>query len=602
VWSISTDMTDPLVDLPPAAPPSASPGSPRRRLPPFRLSTLLSFLTIAVLTPLLAFGAYSLEMREKASRAAERERLSTLALDLANAVDRELRGQITTAEAVAASRSLLAEDVLSFWRHAEDVASRANGHFILLDSNHQQLVNTSVEFGMPLPKTNNPVLVDAVLQDGEPLVTDLITVAAAGDRRLYSVRVPVVVDGVARYVLSYVPRAGAMLDVLQQSYRPDEWKAVIVDGSGLVIARSHRHEEFYGERSPPSIWQQDLGQSGIISGYDLQGFASLTAYHASGLSDWRVFVWAPEALLMAPARQARQQVLMWAIIAILVSLAVGALAGRLIRAPAGQMAAAARELASGRIVRYQPSLMLEANIVGDAIADASHTIKARETELRNSEESLRESENLLRKNEERMREVMRELSHRSLNLLTVVQLIAKQSSRLARDNDHFIESFNKRIAGLARSHDLLIRTDWQAVPLKDLVVGQLATFTGVGESRLDVDGPMLLLQSQAVQYLGMGLHELATNALKYGALSVPDGRISVRWSVTQDADGADRLQFRWQEHGGPPAKAAERNGFGTVVTATLVPSGLDGTARVELREEGLLWELDAPLASVIQAT
>lgn len=229
--------------------------------------------------------------------------------------------------------------------------------------------------------------------------------------------------------------------------------------------------------------------------------------------------------------------------------------------------------------------MQEANVVSEEIAEAGRAIAARES--------------LLRRSEERMHLVMRELSHRSLNLLTVVQLIAKQSGRLAPDHAHFMEGLNKRIAGLARSHDLLISTEWNAVSLKDLVAAQLSAFIPMPSERVEVDGPALMLRSQAVQHLGMGLHELATNALKYGALSVPEGRISVTWVVKKDANGAEQLQFRWTERDGPAVKATNRTGFGLSVTEALVPSGLDGKARTELREDGLVWELNAPLASLV---
>jgi two-component sensor histidine kinase len=560
--------------------------SSRLRLRALPLSTLLIFVTLAVLSPMLLFGAYTLNVQSANDRAAERSRLSTLALDLVNAVDRELSGQIATAQMLAASRSLQRGDHMEFWEQAEDAASRANGHFILIDRDHQQLVNTHVPIGTPLPSTNNPALVDAGLNSGQILVSNLLTVAASQEHSLYTVRVPVIVDGMARYVLSYVPRRGAMLDVLMQSYRPDAWKAVIVDVSGLVIARSHRNEEFYGQPSPPSIWDQELDQSGIISGRDLEGNPSLTAYHASRLSDWRVFVWVPEAVLEAPARAARRQMLLWAAFASAAAVLTGWVAGRIIQHPTRRLVAAARDMAAGRSVRCRPSLLEEANVICKEVAWASRSIRAREHALRESAEH--------------MRVVMRELSHRSLNLLTVIQLVAKQSGRFARDHDEFMETYNHRIAALARSHNQLIATEWTEVPLHELISAHLSPFVPMPSERVSVEGPVLMLRSQAVQNLGMGLHELATNALKYGALSVPQGRISVSWSVEKNMAGEDRVRLRWAESGGPAVQRTERRGFGQVVTDELVPAGLDGEAWTELREEGLVWELDASKAALVR--
>jgi two-component sensor histidine kinase len=552
----------------------------------FRHSTLLSLLTLAVLSPLLIFGGYTLHVQSAEDRAAELYKLRVLALDLVSAVDRELSGQIATAQMLAASRSLQRSDHVEFWQQAEDAATRANGHFILVDRDHQQLVNTHVPFGTSLPMTRNPALADAVFASGEPLVSDLITVAGSGEAALYTVRVPVMVDGVARYVLSYVPRNGAMLDVLLQSYRPEGWRAVLVDGSGRVIARSDRHDEFYGQPSPPSFWDQDLGESGILSGFDLQGFASRSAYQSSDLSDWRVFVWAHEATLQAPVLAVRRQMLVLAAFAVAAALFAGWLAGRVIHKPTRRLVAAAQSLAAGRTVQCHPSWLEETNMVCAEIAAASRTIRAREHALRESAEH--------------MRVVMRELSHRSLNLLTVMQLVAKQSGKFARDHDDFMETYNHRIAGLARSHNQLIATEWTEVPLHELISAHLSPFVPMPSERVSVEGPVLMLRSQAVQNLGMGLHELATNALKYGALSVPDGRISVEWSVTKNAAGEDRVRLRWAESGGPEVHRTGRRGFGQVVTDELVPAGLDGEAWTELREEGLVWELDASMAALVR--
>jgi two-component sensor histidine kinase len=564
---------------------SALPARQGWRLRPMRLSTLLSLLTLAVLSPLLFFNVYSLSVQSVNDRAAERDRLAVLALDLANAVDRELGGQIVTAQMLAASRSLQTGDLQEFWEQAEDAASQANGHFILIDANYQQVVNTDFPVGSPLPRSNNPRLVDAVLQGGAPLVTDLVSVAASGEALLYTVRVPVVIDGVVRYALSYVPRKGAMLDVVQQSYRPDDWRAVITDGAGLVIARSHRNVEFYGQPSPANVWDQAVGQSGIVSGFDLQGLASLSAYHVSDRSDWKVFIWAHESVLEAPARAAQRKLLAWAVFAVAAALLAGWLAGRLIQRPTRDLVTAAHEMANGKTVDSQLSLMQEANLISKEIAAASQTIAARAASIRQSEEQ--------------MRVVMRELSHRSLNLLTVVQLIAKQSGRHARDFKEFMDGYQDRITGLARSHDLLVTTDWTSVPLKELVTTQLSPFVPMPSDRIAVDGPMIMLRSEAVQSFGMGIHELATNAIKHGALSVPDGRISVRWTVETDADGVRRLLFRWQESGGPEITTTDRSGFGLVVTDRLVPAGIEGTARTELHREGLVWQLDVPLARLV---
>jgi two-component sensor histidine kinase len=556
-------------------------------MPALPLSSFLAVLTLAVLLPLLGFGVFSVREREQAARADEHERMRVLALDLANAVDRELAGQIAIAQMLSAARSLLSGDILSFWHHAEDAGSRANGHFILIGADYQQLVNTHLEFGAPLPSTNNPAIVDAVLESGQPLVSNLITVAASHEPSLYTVRVPVVVDGVARYVLSYVPRRGAMLDVLHESYRPPGWRAAIIDANGLILARSTRHDEFYGRPVSPEVWERMTGEHGILSTVDLEGNASLTAFQRSRHSGWTAFVWVPEAVLREPAITGRRVLLYWATVALLVSLFAAWLSGRMIGTAAQRLVAASADLAAGRPVRYATSVIREVNLVGLAIQQAAQTITTREAELQSSRD--------------RMRIVLRELSHRSLNLLTVIQLIARQSGRAARDVAGFMDSFTARITGLAQSHNLLLSEDWRSVSLADLVRSQIGAFICQNDPRLRIEGPALQLQPQAVQHLGMALHELSTNALKHGALSASTGRLDVTWRVEKNESGEDRLHLVWQERGGPSVEKHERCGFGLAVIETLAPSGVGGKAHLEWRLEGLVWHLDAPLLDVIMS-
>jgi two-component sensor histidine kinase len=557
-----------------------------RFLPALPLSGLLAVLTLLVLLPLLGFGAYSLSETEQAARADENERLRVLALDLANAVDRELAGQIATAQMLSAARSLVSGDILEFWRHAEDAGSRANGHFILIDPQYQQLVNTRAPIGSELPRTANSAGVDAVMAHGEPTVGN-IGVGAVAQAPLYSVRVPVIIEGETRYVLSYVPRQGAMLDVLRESYRPQGWRAAIIDANGLILARSTRHDEFYGRPVSPEVWQRVTGEHGILSTVDLEGNASLTAFSRSRHSGWTVFVWVPEAILREPAMTGRRMLLYWAAVALIASLFAAWMSGRLIGTAARRLVAASEDLAAGRPVRYTHSVMQEANLVGRAIQQAAQTIAAREAELQSSKD--------------RMRIVLRELSHRSLNLLTVIQLIARQSGRVARDFAGFMESFTARITGLAQSHNLLLSEDWRSVSLADLVRSQIGAFICQNDQRLRIEGPALQLQPQAVQHLGMALHELATNALKHGALSASTGRLDVTWRVEKNETGEDRLHLVWQERGGPPVEKSERCGFGRAVIETLAPSGLGGTAHLDWRVEGLAWHLDAPLCDVIMS-
>ena len=147
--------------------------------------------------------------------------------------------------------------------------------------------------------------------------------------------------------------------------------------------------------------------------------------------------------------------------------------------------------------------------------------------------------------------LMRELSHRSKNLLAVVQAIAGQTARYSDSMNEFQTRFSERLHAMARAQDLLVARTWEGAQLTDLVRSQMAPFTEDVSARIEMKGPDIDLRSDAVHSLTLALHELATNAAKYGALSVPDGRVAVDWQVT-DAGPDGRFRMSWCEHGGPP--------------------------------------------------
>ena len=190
--------------------------------------------------------------------------------------------------------------------------------------------------------------------------------------------------------------------------------------------------------------------------------------------------------------------------------------------------------------------------------------------------------------EEHVRFVIHELSHRTKNVLAVVQTMAWQTARTSHDLEDFGERFAKRIEALACSHDLLTKRQWQGVRLEDLVLGQLHSFGA--EEHLDVHGPDLVLKPQPAQTLGLALHELATNAAKYGALTHPAGRIEVGWSIDPEDVSSRQFRMYWRESGGPEVSPPQRNGFGRTVTKDMTERALKGEVVLEFRTEGLFWQ------------
>lgn len=198
-----------------------------------------------------------------------------------------------------------------------------------------------------------------------------------------------------------------------------------------------------------------------------------------------------------------------------------------------------------------------------------------------------------KESERRIRLLMREVNHRVKNQYSVIISMIRETSKLTSTPEAFLGQVRERITALSESHDLLVNADWRGATVGDLAQAQLKPFAA--QQRVSMVGPMVLLQPNAVQYLGIAFHELATNSAKHGALSCGDGRVEIDWDVVPAGDGADVFRLVWREVGGPILDAVRRRGFGSVVLERVAPQALSGSGRLEFHEQGVTWTLEAPL-------
>ena len=195
--------------------------------------------------------------------------------------------------------------------------------------------------------------------------------------------------------------------------------------------------------------------------------------------------------------------------------------------------------------------------------------------------------------EEQVHLLMSEINHRAKNMLSLVQAIARQTT--AREPEDFVERFTERIQALAANQDLLVRNEWQGVDVDDLVRSQLAYFADLVGSRITVHGSPVRLNAAAAQAIGLALHELATNAGKYGALSVDAGRVDVCWRL----DG-DVFAMSWTECNGPPVSPPARCGFGSTVISSMVKQTVNGEVQLDYVPSGVVWNLTCPAANALE--
>ena len=191
---------------------------------------------------------------------------------------------------------------------------------------------------------------------------------------------------------------------------------------------------------------------------------------------------------------------------------------------------------------------------------------------------------------ERQKLMIDELNHRVKNTLATVQSIAMQTARFHADPTTFAEGFQARLLALSHTHDLLTRTHWEGADLGDILRHETEAH---GSSRVSATGPRVALPPAAALSLGMVFHELATNAAKYGALSAPDGRVLVDWSLADQT--RRRLRLLWREVGGPPVSPPERRGFGSRLIERNVRHDLAGEVELDYAGDGLAATFSIPL-------
>ena len=195
--------------------------------------------------------------------------------------------------------------------------------------------------------------------------------------------------------------------------------------------------------------------------------------------------------------------------------------------------------------------------------------------------------------------LMHELSHRSKNLLAVIQSISRRTARTTTTMEEFESRFGKRLQGLAASHDVLVRNSWQGAPLGDLLRQQLMPFMDIQSSRVELTGPEIAVTAEATQAIGLAIHELATNAIKYGSLSVPDGRIKISWVFDSEPLASRGLLLKWVEHGGPRVVPPSRKGFGHLVIGEMIERSLNAKVTLEFAPRGLEWSVSIPAANLV---
>jgi len=414
------------------------------------------------------------------------------------------------------------------------------------------------------------------------------------------------VAGKALPVLLPLPRPGggpsgalvAYLDLAWLGARIQEGgigtgnSVTIADRDGIIIAREPFPARFVGTRIPPAfdsvVHGVAPGTMPVISqdgtrrmlGYYPVNVPPLGIYVSTGISE-------VEAFRVIDAT--RQRNLIVVLVAGAAIFALSWFAGeRFIRRPVNRLLDCIQAWRRGDLAvrTHMQARTGELEAVGEAFDRMLDELSLRQA-AREAAEAQRQL-------------LVDELTHRVKNTLALAQAIASQSLRGAGDIGAVREVFQSRLRALADAHDVLTANNWEAADLHDMLERTLRPYRDGLADRFALCGPRLRLQPRATLALGLAVHELATNAVKYGSLAAENGRVRLTWAV--EGDGADaRFVMDWIERGGPEIAAPARTGFGSRLIQSALGAELRGTARMQFAAEGLTCRVEAPLPAVAAA-
>lgn len=335
----------------------------------------LGLLVLGTLPPIVAMGTfviwtyYQQEQAQVARDAIGRARAIT------SAVDREFGSLEAGLRALATSPRLAANDLAGFHAHAAETLSNFDADsIVLLDRSGQMLLSTARPFGTPLPRVPNPVLLERILKTGKPGVSNLFIGPITG-KSIYTFGVPIKRDGMIVYTLNATVEPDRLFDVLAEQKLPESWRAVIADGSGSIVARSHGMAKFQGEKVVPDLLQRmRLSHEEAFESKVLEGIPVLISYSRSKATGWTVAIGAPLAELKAGIHRTLAQMLAVALIALAIALALAWFFGGRIASAFSALIQSAKALGTGGTVSVPCLKIREANEVGQALFEAARLL------------------------------------------------------------------------------------------------------------------------------------------------------------------------------------------------------------------------------------
>ncbi|WP_108398383.1 sensor histidine kinase [Devosia submarina] len=547
----------------------ANTSEPAKRSSRRSIVNYLAALALVGVVPSFIFAGVLIERNEAAQEKTVETLIVATARSSIQAVEREIAANITTLRVLASTPALRVGDYRGFYERSKLALAGSDTHLFIVDPDFSTFASTRLPYNSPRIPISDTDAAKRAFETRQVVISDLVF-GAVSKLWVYNILMPVDLGLAGEKLIALNQPASNFASALSASGLPEGWNAALLDTHGQIIAGTpeagnvgEQFAHFNAMEQPfSSGWQRLQSASGPAMG----------VIQRSSVTGWRLVVWASAATISQPLLNAMLSLIAGAFILLSLILAALYWVSRRIGSSVRGLARDARRLGAGEIVEAKPYPISEIAEVSDALAQASQDRQAAQSEVMF---------------------LMREVAHRSKNQMTVIAAMAKQTARGADDVVSYVENFERRIMGLARSTDLLLAHGRQGVLLGDLVTSQIAPFSPRDPGRVKIEGPQVRLNMQAAQIVGMALHELSTNAVKYGAFSGDEGVVTSRWALV-----GDKLDWIWRETVKRPQQTDARVGFGTTVLKTMVARSLGAQVERICHPDGIEWRFIIPLASI----
>lgn len=546
------------------------------RLRPFSFSRLwrrppllvhLSLFALAIMIPALLFSASLIFRFSQQQSEIAFGQVSDTAEILSNSIDRELSTMITMAKVFASSPAIDDGDFGDFHARTKSGLASMNAEALLIDPALRIIADTRrSDVAAPEASVGTDVE-ETVFRTRQPAVSDVFYSDRSHDF-VFHVAVPVTRGDRVLYVLSLIRDARDLGSFVADRNLPATWSAIVTDRERhAVVAALATGGQMRQNRSiafdNPSI-DYSLG--------DLARDELIEATYVSVLSGWTTSVAVPGVVIGQPIMRSWSLLVVAGLLLLAFSVGMAFFFGRRLAAPIHSLANQADAIGKGR----------PAHPVGTSIAEIGDVSRI-----------LAQASRERREAEEQTQFLMREMTHRAKNQYALIAAIARRAAKESANTGEFLETLSEALSSLARSADLLASGGWESVTLSELVSAQLKAFGAGDAEQFETSGPVVRLNPTAAQTIGLALHELATNAAKYGALSVPDGYVRIEWSLDE------RFALSWREVDGPAVRKPKRAGFGTLIVQKMTARGLGGVVDLDFASTGVVWKLHCPSETVL---